>query len=310
MNDFSLRVSYEIAELELTSKLTELKSIYQEAEQFRAAESQRQDRMNLHQRMQYNPVQFLEKFENRRVSILSRLDLVFQKIFVSDGIKGRFMLEKSDIGLRDFEHHRQLREAEKYSTVAFCQTSKGIVNSLECILEGLKEFQRLSHIPETCPSSPTDKIASTGKRFRVALSFPGEKREFVSNVANYLAKHLQVSSILYDLWHQAELARPGLDAYFLNLYRNESDLVVPFLCSDYNQKNWCGLELRAIREMILEKQLDGIMPLRFDDAQIEGFNKVDGYIDLRKVDEQQTASLIIERLSINDRILKKSLETA
>ena len=45
------------------------------------------------------------------------------------------------------------------------------------------------------------------KRFRIAFSFAGEKRDFVSKVADILARRFGESAILYDKYHEAELAR-------------------------------------------------------------------------------------------------------
>ena len=51
------------------------------------------------------------------------------------------------------------------------------------------------------------------RRFRVALSFPGEHRPRVEAIANLLANQLTRDRVLYDSWHSAEFARPNLDVY-------------------------------------------------------------------------------------------------
>lgn len=134
------------------------------------------------------------------------------------------------------------------------------------------------------------------KRFQVALSFPGEKREYVRQVAELLGQSLGRDAVFYDEWHEAELARISLDNYLQKIYRCDSELVIPFLCKEYESKQWCGLEWRAIQEIIKERQGDGIMPLRFDDTRIPGLFGQDGYIDLSKRTPSQLAILIIERL--------------
>lgn len=45
------------------------------------------------------------------------------------------------------------------------------------------------------------------KRFRIAFSFAGEKRDFVAEVAGILAKRFGEAAILYDKFHEAEFAR-------------------------------------------------------------------------------------------------------
>ena len=134
------------------------------------------------------------------------------------------------------------------------------------------------------------------KRFRVALSFPGEHRDYVSKVAKALSQKLPKSQIFYDEWHQADLARPNLDTYLQNIYHKESELIVVFLCQEYEKKEWCGLEFRAIRDLIKKRQDEDIMPMRFDDADVGGILGIDGYIDLRQHTPKQAAEFILQRL--------------
>jgi TIR domain len=120
-----------------------------------------------------------------------------------------------------------------------------------------------------------------GLQFQVALSFPGEQRIYVSSVVDELRPHLPPDAIFYDLDYQAQLAKPNLDVLLQDIYRNRSELIVVFLCEKYAEKQWCGLEWRAIRELIKLKKDDQIMLVRFDDATIEGIFSTDGYIDAR-----------------------------
>ena len=148
----------------------------------------------------------------------------------------------------------------------------------------------------TCKSdSPPDLSMARTKRFAVGLSFPGEKRGFVEQVAQRLAKRLSKERILYDKYHEVELARPNLDVYLPRLYHDSTELNVVFLCSEYNEKEWCGLEWRAIRDLMKRREDERIMLMRFDDADIEGLYSIDGYIDLSRVSPEQCADLILQR---------------
>ena len=81
------------------------------------------------------------------------------------------------------------------------------------------------------------------KRFRIAFSFAGEKREFVKAVADLLAQRFGEDKILYDKFHEAEFSRARLGRYLPKLYHEEADLVVVVICPDYALKEWPGLEL-------------------------------------------------------------------
>ena len=140
---------------------------------------------------------------------------------------------------------------------------------------------------------------ATHKRFRIALSFPGERRRYVEQLAETLSKGLAKDKIFYDAWYQAELARPSLDIYLQNIYHNDAELVVVFLCQEYEDKEWCGLEWRAIRDLIKNRKNEDIMLMRFDDANITGIFSIDGYIDLSQHSMEQTAQFILQRIGIN-----------
>ena len=137
-------------------------------------------------------------------------------------------------------------------------------------------------------------------RFKVALSFSGERREYVAAVANELKRRLGSGVVFYDKDFTAQLARPNLDTVLQRIYLNNSDLVVVFLSEDYERKEWCGLEWRAIRAIIKNKSDHALMFMRFDDTTIAGFMSIDGYIDLKDYSPVQAARMIVERVRLND----------
>lgn len=133
--------------------------------------------------------------------------------------------------------------------------------------------------------------------FKVALSFPGEHRAYVSSVVESLRPHLPADSIFYDHDYQAQLAMPNMDTLLQGVYRNKSALVVVFLCEKYAEKQWCGLEWRAVRDLIKSRQDEKIMFVRFDDATIDGVFSTDGYIDARNHSPAKVAEFILQRIA-------------
>jgi hypothetical protein len=75
-------------------------------------------------------------------------------------------------------------------------------------------------IIERTPHEETPAALSSQYRFQIALSFPGEARHRVEKIAEVLSTSAPKAAILYDKWLSAELARPGLDVYLTNLYKN------------------------------------------------------------------------------------------
>ena len=139
-----------------------------------------------------------------------------------------------------------------------------------------------------------------GKRFRIAFSFAGENCELVKDIAQILARQFGRDSILYDKFHKAEFARPDLAFHLPNLYKNESDLVVLMFCDDYQSKRWCNLEWRAIYSLIISRDDQDIMLMRFNRLEPVGLHGLAGFIDLDDQSPDQVAGLILERLALNE----------
>ena len=148
------------------------------------------------------------------------------------------------------------------------------------------------------------------KRFRIAFSFAGEKRDFVAKVAAILAKRFGESTILYDKFHEAEFARYDLGIYLPKLYRDESDLVVAVLCPDYDQKIWTGWEWMAIYAQLTKKEGIRVMLTRFEHAQVDGLFDASAFVELDHKTPEQAADLILQRLALNEGFPKEHYNTA
>ena len=140
------------------------------------------------------------------------------------------------------------------------------------------------------------------KRFRVALSFAGDRRDFVAEVARILAESLGQEHILYDRFHEAEFARPDLAVHLPKLYHDQSDLIVTVLSQSYLEKNWTGIEWKAVYAIINDKkrQPNEVMLTRFDFVEPEELFGHGGFVDLDGRAPSDCAALIIKRLAAND----------
>jgi len=138
------------------------------------------------------------------------------------------------------------------------------------------------------------------RRFRIALSFAGEKRDFVAQIAELLATRFDRNCILYDKYHQAEFARADLAFHLPALYNNETDLIVVVLSRDYANREWCGLEWSAIYGLIKKRKAQDVMLCRFDSVDGQGLYDLAGFVDLDRETPQQATRLILERLALNE----------
>ncbi len=100
------------------------------------------------------------------------------------------------------------------------------------------------------PLSPARRRRVRKERFDVALTFPGDLRSFVEEVANSLARILGRERVFYDRWYEHELAVPDLDAHLQDIYHNKSLLVLVFLSEAYESREWCRVEWRPVRDLL------------------------------------------------------------
>ena len=134
--------------------------------------------------------------------------------------------------------------------------------------------------------------------FDIALSFPGEVRNYVQHVASNLVARLGKGHVFYDNYYKAQLARPNLDTALQSLYRDRARLIVAFLSKDFAAKKWCHIEFMAIREILNARADDRVMFIRHDDAEIAGVFSTDGYIDANVHDPTEVSDMVIERLQL------------
>lgn len=134
--------------------------------------------------------------------------------------------------------------------------------------------------------------------FDVALSFPGEVRTFVESIVAEIEAIIGPNSYFYDNNYLAQLARPNLDVLLQDIYGKRSKLLVLFIGEKYQLKDWCGIEFRAIKEILYKREDKRIMLIKMDDGQVDGIKSYDGYIDGRIYDTKTIARCIKERIDI------------
>lgn len=173
------------------------------------------------------------------------------------------------------------------------------VHAAQLVSRGVSPYTEVeAPIASTIRMSTGSRCTLFTKRFAVALSFPGEHRLFVESVADAIAQELTRERVLYDNYYEHEFARPDLDTYLQGLYHSESELLVVFLCAEYQNKRWCKLEWRAIRDLITRKDASRVMLVRLDDSEVQGIYPGDGYVDARSRSPKEIADVVLKRLDL------------
>ena len=131
-------------------------------------------------------------------------------------------------------------------------------------------------------------------RFDVALSFAGEDREYVAEVAGDL--RASGISVFYDRFEEVRLWGKNLYVHLTDIYENRARFSVMFVSDAYAQKAWCDVERRAMQARAYREYEEYILPARFDDTAIPELDDGTGFIDLRSRTPAEFASLVRAKL--------------
>lgn len=135
--------------------------------------------------------------------------------------------------------------------------------------------------------------------YDVALSFAGEDRQYVEQVAEQLRdRHIR---FFYDKYEEVSLWGIDLYTHLQDVYRRRARYTVMFISKYYARKIWSNHERQAAQSRALEENREYILPARFDDTEVPGLNPTIGYVDLEGLDPSNFAKLIIEKISGSER---------
>ena len=133
------------------------------------------------------------------------------------------------------------------------------------------------------------------QKFDVCLSFAGEDRKYVKQVAGELQR--SGVSYFYDEHNQVELWGKNLLEHLTSIYRDQSLFAVLFISEHYAKKPWAVLERRAALETAMnEFDREYVLPARFDDTDLPGLLNTVSYLDLRALEPVAVADMIIKKL--------------
>ena len=131
-------------------------------------------------------------------------------------------------------------------------------------------------------------------KYDVALSFAGEDREYVDEVAHILKAH--EVKVFYDKFEEVELWGKDLGIHFDYVYRRLAKYFIPFISSNYKNKVWTNYEVRTAIARAIENKEEYILPIRFDETELDGIRSTIGYLDASKMHPAELAERIVRKL--------------
>ncbi len=135
---------------------------------------------------------------------------------------------------------------------------------------------------------------SDPKEFEIALSFAGEDREYVDQVANLLRD--SGVKVFYDLFEEANLWGKNLYDYLTDIYMNKALYTIMFISDDYSKKLWTDHERQAMQARAFQENQEYILPVRFDETPIPSVLPTTGYIDISSKSPEEFVEVIHKKL--------------
>lgn len=140
----------------------------------------------------------------------------------------------------------------------------------------------------------------------MALSFAGEQRDYVEQVASILSS--KGIKVFYDEFFKSQLWGTNLTEYLHRVYYVNSNFCIMFISKEYVSKAWPSQERRSAiaKQIEIADIREYILPIVFDDSEVPGFQLSNiGYLDCRKDRPEKVAELFIQK---NDALRKLKLE--
>ena len=143
-----------------------------------------------------------------------------------------------------------------------------------------------------------DTLEDHDYEFDIGLSFAGEQREYVEQVAEEL--NYRGIRAYYDADDEANLWGRNLAKYFKEVFQSRCRYCIVFASKNYAAKMWPTFELENILRKVTESQQDFILPVRFDNTIIPGIPYTMGYLEAHEKTPVQISQIAAKRLGINE----------
>lgn len=130
--------------------------------------------------------------------------------------------------------------------------------------------------------------------YDVCLSFAGEKRKYVEEVANELRS--RGVRVFFDDYEKPDLWGKDLYSHLDDIYRHVCRYCILFASKEYADKVWPNHERRSAQARALKAKGEYILPARFDDTPIPGLPDTVHYIDLNGLPPADLAVLVVKKL--------------
>lgn len=130
--------------------------------------------------------------------------------------------------------------------------------------------------------------------YDIAISFAGEDRPVAEKLASFLVT--KGLNVFYDEYEQANLWGKDLYVHLSKIYKDEAKYCLMLVSEHYAKKQWTNHERRAAQARAFVENSEYILPLRLDDAPVDGILDTVGFLDYRKTTEEKIVDAVIQKV--------------
>lgn len=134
---------------------------------------------------------------------------------------------------------------------------------------------------------------SIEEAYEIVLSFAGEDREYVQQVARFLREH--DVRCFYDKYEDVTLWGKDLAEHLDFIYKSARYCVM-FVSKHYGEKIWPNHERRSALARAVKQKSEYILPARFDDTEVPGLRHTIGYVNLTELTPDELGEMILRKL--------------
>ena len=135
-------------------------------------------------------------------------------------------------------------------------------------------------------------------KYDIALSFAGEQRDYVREVAKVLSEEYELK-VFFDEFEEEKLWGKNLYDVLYEIYSEKAKYVIIFVSKEYKDKIWTNHERQAAQEKALTlKDKEYILPVKFDDTDIPGLPSTIKYLDANKYSPYQIALYFAQKIGL------------
>jgi len=130
--------------------------------------------------------------------------------------------------------------------------------------------------------------------FDVAISFAGSERVFAQAIHAILIEN--GLRVFLDDANQAEIWGTNLVEYLDELYRERAKYCLILVSRQYNERIYTNVERRSALDRMIQEKQEYVLPVKVDDAWIQGVPQATAYIDLRTKGVVTICDLLLKKL--------------